>query len=291
MQELRRQEKKFSGSNAGGLYRAVVVDVLEPSEQLDYGLVRTFERFSRIVSTTGSSSASIRSWPPVFLVNVLLSVEDLESRASIRRSVAKNLKRLRGKLYEGGEAWEIVVQCAIMLRVDLLRYATRELSFFDVETNCLLPEALVTAVESTDAHRRRDLHVTFNCFEGSNATDAVEERRSDKPPQYPAVTFVIPKHSKLTPYDMLLVYYHAAGVPPIVHGYQIKSGKELPPQKPLKRVNKSFVIRGGNVAKPGPSGSQAAGWTVLSDNQRDSFLGPTFAPLLEFESSLPASDS
>jgi hypothetical protein len=59
----------------------------------------------------------------------------------------------------------------------------------------------------------------------------------------------------------------------------------MPTKNPLAGVDKSFVILFAEPTKA--QKEKAPGWTVLSFQDRDAFLGPTLAPLIRFEREMP----
>lgn len=280
-QELALEElREISPGDRARLYREVLADVLEPS-LTSRDFIRTFEKFARTLGDPPDVPLQ-RSWSPFYLIPVLYVASPADQpkfEKGIFWCVVEILGRLYAAKFETGEAWEVACTCAIMLRFELLRCATKGEHFaLDAiygDKNILLPPDLVAFLRDNPSNK---LHVKIDDFQDADGAAAVASLLV-APPSFPAVTFLLPKHGKFTPYDMMLVYHPAAGARPTVYAYQFKSGDPLPAKVPLARVDKSFWIRGSRD----PQDPDLFGWTILTTKQRAMSLGPTFAPLLEFE--------
>ena len=122
----------------------------------------------------------------------------------------------------------------------------------------------------------------------SHVEGLIKELKEREPATRPTLTFAISEREDLQVYDLLVAYYPQTDSC-VLQGYQFKSENSL--NVPLsEHVTKSFVMRGRSTQKPSNPNGEAvrAGWIPVCAPDIDRILGPTFAPLLDFERPLPS---
>jgi len=251
------------------------------------------EQFTRVVSAS-SGETVVRAWPPVSL-HAVLSNCSVSNGTSVpdARAAASLLEALKSQQLESGRCWEIVFLCAILLRVHHLVLrddATRERRDFIFETICgkkvsILPDGLLQCLCSrTRTRTKLNLHVFVENPEESDVDAILLKIRGYEPESYPAAVFWNPTHSRLNLLDSFVVFYEKDKQPEVC-GYQMKAGDAYPTNDPKGGV-RYFVVRGSEKGV-GASNAAKKGWIVVPPDFCRKLLGPTFAPLLEFEYGLP----
>ena len=197
-------------------------------------------------------------WIPFHMVHVLrASVKTLSPQ--LRETVNAVCQLLEGLETGGtsdGKTWEELFVAAILIRIatgtwhDLLPLMGRSLEGCATSYNFLW-------TRPAGGKALPDITTLSELLAG-----LVE------PFAYPHIAVFYPDHASFRAYDVIVVVFLRAGER-LVYGYQLKEGAEIPDKIALLSCTQSFVVRG----KAAQSESLLREWTVVSDEQIDSFLG------------------
>ena len=279
------------------VYDAVLLDLFAP-EASAVAVVSQFEQFARTLDVTESAStegddqsrAARRSWAPTAL-HYVLSKCTQETAGEI----ANLLDSLKGTKIGGGDAWEIAVACALILRVEILRSTIAPATlknalrvqktskphedpvgiFPDGLVECLDPNAPLTR---SFARPQQDLN------------DVLSSLKDHEPGSRPEARLLRPAKADFKTYDLLLAFYPRDGGCEI-SGYQCKKGYDMDVGDPEPGVRSFLVLGAAKDKAKKDSNAAKAGWIVLTRAEIDAFMGPTLGPILEFEDALAEAES
>jgi hypothetical protein len=208
-------------------------------------------------------SSNHRVWIPVFLIELFKSnkLSNLNIKYKIQ---AENVLDLLGRAkLDSGEAWEVVVLCTLFFRI----------------LDCLLTNQPTNPSQIPYYGWIPSLppNFTIDVQYPPHDLKSVISKLS-KPGSSPSVILSYPKQSDFANYDILVAVTYSSTEPVKIWGYQCKAG-ELPTEKPNPSVTTSIVLRSHDMDANGRSSAVKSGWKVAGMMERNSLLGPTFAPL------------
>jgi hypothetical protein len=206
-------------------------------------------------------------WIPFHMTHVLQSISGSAHVDRTLRAIVTTMNEMfvgfeTGKI-SGGDSWEAMFAIALVIRL-VTRSFHRLLGLDEL----LISNALYG--------------LSYNCLWEAHGNLAFPDITTlgqlieglVDPPEYPHVAVYYPPHARFETYDLIVVW-HQAQNRRIVHGYQLKEGREIPRKMSSDICKYSCVIRGFAAQEE----TLLRGWHVASDDEIESFLGITGSSL------------
>jgi hypothetical protein len=218
---------------------------------LDDDFTPAISRFMKLCVVDRFRGHFARRWIPIYLEQIIASTARFQE-------LVRLLGYFHGDTFGDGKAWEAVVVVALYVRL-LLSSLKR-----DLEPSPALPIGLPDWA-GFDFHYSRPSSVNLKELLQLVAADVERER----------VDLLYPTYASFPLYDVIVVV-RAPKKARVIIGYQCKDRDAKALGEPAEDVQHSFMLRGEEGVRP----SVRKRWTVLSNDERDHFLGPTLAALL-----------